>query len=75
MSGEIVRPCRACGERTGRRRGLCLPCYDRVRRTVRTGETTWAELEATGRALPAKSRGEMMGDWLRTKARPPPADE
>ena len=32
---------------------LCLPCYDRLRKQIRDGLTTWAEAEASGLLLPA----------------------
>ena len=33
-------------------RGLCLTCYGHARTLVKEGKTTWAELEAQGKALP-----------------------
>ena len=37
-------------------RGLCLPCYRSAARLVRLKQTTWAELEADGQALPSRGR-------------------
>jgi hypothetical protein len=51
------RPCLSCRERFPRCRGLCPTCYDRSGRAVRSGETTWARLEAAGLALPAEPAG------------------
>src|SRR6516164_6618335 len=44
-------PCLSCRERAAQCRGLCVPCYNRLAVAVRRGETTWAALEAAGRAL------------------------
>ena len=50
-------PCLSCRERAAPCRGLCVLCYNRLAVAVRHGETTWAALEAAGRALPAKRPG------------------
>jgi hypothetical protein len=55
--------CLSCRERLARSRGLCPACYDRAARAVRAGETTWAELEAAGRALPAVPTGQRWRRW------------
>jgi hypothetical protein len=39
-------------------RGLCNRCYTHCHKRVKSGETTWAELEAAGRALPALPQGK-----------------
>ena len=53
-------PCLSCQERASQCRGLCVPCYNRLAVAVRHGETTWAALEAAGRALPAKRPGRFL---------------
>jgi hypothetical protein len=45
-----------CG-RIATQRGLCETCYARLKARVRAGQTTWADLEARGLALPARGRG------------------
>jgi len=40
------------------RRGLCRPCYDRLRQQIRTGRTTWAAAEASGLLLAADKAGQ-----------------
>ena len=57
--------CLSCRQRVPIRRGLCLRCYGRLGRAVRSGATTWAALEASGTTLPAKSRRERMAQWFR----------
>ncbi len=42
-------------------RGLCPACYNRLKAQVRASKTTWAELEAAGKALPARRRGSGQG--------------
>src|SRR5262245_625865 len=53
--------CLACPpeqRRVAVRRGMCNPCYLRACRLVKAGRTTWAELEAAGKAQPlAPARG------------------
>lgn len=34
-------------------RGLCVACYQTARQSVRTGKTTWADLEKVGLAKPS----------------------
>jgi hypothetical protein len=51
------RPCLSCRERLPRSRGLCNRCHLRLGRAVRSGETTWARLEAAGLVLPAAPAG------------------
>lgn len=46
------------------RRGLCRGCYQSAWSLVRAGRTTWANLERTGKALPA---GKVQS-WLLDKA-------
>jgi hypothetical protein len=62
-----LQPCLSCRGRSTVRRGLCLPCYDRLRTEVAQGEATWAELQESGQALPAKSRGERMQQWFKER--------
>jgi hypothetical protein len=57
--------CLSCRERAPVRRGLCFRCHDRLGRAVRSGRATWAALEESGTALPAKSRRERMAQWFR----------
>jgi hypothetical protein len=61
--------CLSCRERPPIRRGLCFRCYDRLRRAVRSGMVTWAELEESGQALPARSRRERMAMWFKQRPR------
>ena len=56
--------CLACRERLPVRRGLCFRCYHRLGCAVRGGAATWAALEASGAALPARPRGQKMRKWL-----------
>lgn len=44
-------------ERPERSRGLCHSCYSAANTLVRRGKTTWAELEARGKANPMTKRG------------------
>jgi hypothetical protein len=53
-----------CGRARGRKRGLHDSCYDRARRRVAAGVTTWAALESAGLALAANRY------WQRTGKRP-----
>ncbi len=46
-------------------RGNCSPCYRRHRGEVLAGQTTWAELEAAGRALAVPT--EAMSPFKRRK--------
>jgi hypothetical protein len=39
--------------RFSQRRGCCLVCYEKLRRAVAAGKTTWQQAEAQGLALPA----------------------
>ena len=59
--------CLSCRERAPIRRGLCFRCHDRLGRAVRGGKTTWAELEESRQALPAKSRRARMAQWFRQR--------
>ena len=47
--------CLSCRAQAPIRRGLCFRCYDRLWRAVRGGKATWAKLEESRQALPAKS--------------------
>ena len=58
-------PCLSCHVRAAQCRGLCVVCSNRLAVSVRHGETTWAELEESGQALPAKSRRARMAQWFR----------
>ena len=50
-----LRPsCLTCHQRPPVCRGCCPRCIKRHQTAVTKGETTWAELEAKGLALPAK---------------------
>jgi len=43
-------------EKIGVYRGLCQTCYVMTGKRIRQGATTWAELEAQGKALPGKEK-------------------
>ena len=51
MTDAIV--CLTCRQHIQVTRGCCATCYKRHGDAVRAGQTTWAELEAAGKALPA----------------------
>jgi hypothetical protein len=53
--------CLTCKERFAYRRGNCIRCHGRYANAVRSGKTTWVELEEKGLALPAKRRGH---NWM-----------
>jgi hypothetical protein len=55
--------CLECRRRFPQSRGLCGTCYGRALRAVQCGETTWAALEAEGKALPAAPRGHGWRRW------------
>lgn len=44
-------------EAPARSRGLCKKCIDKARYLVDTGQTTWEQLERTGKCLPPTKRG------------------
>ncbi len=54
--------CAQCGRRSSLSRGLCNfgvgACYGPALRRVKAGKTTWAELEAAGKARPLKTPAE-----------------
>jgi hypothetical protein len=49
--------CRNCQQILAVARGQCDPCYQQSRAAVLAGETTWADLEAAGLALPQRRPG------------------
>jgi hypothetical protein len=51
MADAIV--CLTCRRRVIASRGCCSTCYRRHCLAVKAGQTTWAKLEAAGKALPA----------------------
>jgi len=55
---EVISCIRSCGRSSGAggSRGMCHTCYEAARVVVKRGETTWAELEAAGLALPVKPK-------------------
>ena len=59
--------CLSCRERSPLRRGLCFRCYYRLWRAVCGGKATWAKLQESGQALPARSRRERMAQWFRQR--------
>ncbi len=61
--------CLACRERPRRCRGLCERCHTRARKAVASGQTTWAQLQADGLALPAQQTGSGWRGF--TLGRPP----
>src|SRR5205823_9036599 len=72
QGGPVSEPtvpalCLSCRERLPLRRGLCFRCYDRLGRAVRSGATTWAELEGRGQARAAQSRRERMARWFKQR--------
>jgi hypothetical protein len=56
--------CLTCRKRVCVARGVCERCYGRHRLAVRSGKTTWAELEAAGLVLPAQPRGKGLRKWM-----------
>lgn len=46
--------CRICQQKLAKTRGCCVYHYQIFQLAVKRGETTWAELEAAGKVLPAK---------------------
>ncbi len=54
---SIVRPCLGC-KRLAHSRGLCRVCYDRLRLVVKSGQTTWVQLEAEGKSRPPNPEGK-----------------
>ena len=63
MSGDSLA-CRGCGQAGNGCRGCCPRCYAGFRKRVKSGETTWAELEARGEVLPAQPQGAR-GRWAK----------
>jgi hypothetical protein len=65
----MSRGCLLCpvgAKKPARTRGLCRSCYNRCAKEIRQRQTTWAELERKGLALPAQRKGEV---WRREWAR------
>jgi hypothetical protein len=64
--------CKKCHRRIAKTRGQCWSCYNASSKAVRAGKTTWATLEAEGKASPRKpknpqwSRGKTFEDRVRT---------
>jgi hypothetical protein len=58
MASKEIPMCLQCARRFMSIRGLCKRCYTHCHKRVKSGETTWAELEAAGRALPALPQGK-----------------
>jgi hypothetical protein len=56
---DPVPQCLECKARLAASRGLCQRCYSLAYQRVRSGKTTWPELEASGLALPLSSHGEL----------------
>jgi hypothetical protein len=54
---NLCLQCPADAKSFAARRGLCIRCYGRCRHAIHRGETTWAELERKGQALPAQPQG------------------
>ena len=65
MPAESVA-CLTCHKHMQVTRGCCATCYKRYCIAVRAGQTTWAALEAAGRALPAVPPGKT---WRRFQIR------
>jgi hypothetical protein len=67
MAADVIQPCVQCPEGAklpARYRGLCLGCYQRSRKHVQAGKTTWRALEQAGLALPPKPP-TLPGWWRR----------
>lgn len=43
--------------KVGRKRGLCLTCYNLLNKRVQRGQETWEALEAQGLVLPCRAAG------------------
>jgi hypothetical protein len=56
---DSVPQCLECKARLAASRGLCQRCYSQAYQRVRSGKTTWSELEASGLALPLSPHGEL----------------
>ena len=54
-------------KRKARTRGLCGTCYVTAYNLVKKGRTTWAKLEASGKARPPVNRGGKVTTWLLEK--------
>ena len=68
MAANAIQPCVQCPEDAklpAYSRGLCQRCYDRSRRQVRDGKTTWHALEQAGLALPPKAPPAPGWGWRR----------
>lgn len=46
-------------------RGLCQRCYNLARSLVKTGKTTWEQLQYFGKCLPCKTKAGDRLIWLR----------
>ena len=53
--------CKRCHRRIARTRGQCVSCYATSGKAVRAGETTWAALEAEGKASTKKPKNPHWG--------------
>lgn len=54
MIDELVCGCMmGCQRLANGARGLCGSCYTRALKAVKSGELTWEQLEAEGKAKPA----------------------
>jgi hypothetical protein len=56
--------CLTCRQHIAAHRGNCSTCYRRHCLAVRAGQTTWAALEAEGRALPVQPRRKGWPNWM-----------
>ena len=64
MSEDLSIACKnGCGRAQSRSRGLCSMCYQNLLKEVKAGRTTWQELAAAVRCLPAKAVSKHWG-WL-----------
>jgi hypothetical protein len=54
---NLCLQCPADAKSFAARRGLCIRCYRRCAHAVNRGQTTWAQLESKGQALPAQPQG------------------
>ena len=46
-------------------RGVCRPCYFRLRKLVVAGRATWESFEEAGKSLPAVDPVEGRKKWIR----------
>ncbi len=70
MTTPAPLSCLRCRARLASCRGLCPACYKALGLAVKSGEVTWAALEASGPALAAQKAGATWMQGFRIKAGP-----